>query len=73
MFENVIVIDHHLGVLRILDDQINYDNLILYYNEKQSGATLAFDFFEQIVQNNVKMINNDLIKLNYLIPNNIFK
>ncbi len=34
MFENVIVIDHHLGVLRILDDQINYDNLILYYNEK---------------------------------------
>ena len=59
MFENVIVIDHHIGVLRILDDQINYDNLILYYNEKQSGATLAFDFFEQIVQNNVKMMNND--------------
>lgn len=45
MFKNVIVIDHHVGALKILEDKISYNNLFLYYNEKKSGATLALDFF----------------------------
>lgn len=49
MFKKVVIIDHHLTLQVLLSEMKEKPaNLVIYYDETMSGATLSIKFFEKI-------------------------